>query len=346
MSKVRHIWTFDSWRDSLILSLSSVQRQCLKFSTNACIEKDSTSSKGQDNIVESAMDTTHSSAVQNEKAMKNVVVGKHWVLGNQIGQGFHSVVYSGTEIVKSPCRKVLKVGNLSDDPEQMHKKFEEEYNVYKHLENADQDGQDVTFSKAFWFGIVRSQPVIVLERHGPNLDQVQGTLGHFSGRDIILLAMSLIHDLKYMHNIAGIYHGDVHSGNILLGLPHQQRQFYLTDFGESAPLVPEHQSASIENNTSRSWSKKHLDLLDLASMLKEMVYRVPFKSDSSWYQIMDLVKSFKGYLREYPLNGTIEYDHMASMFRSLSEKQGLSLAGYPDCLMSLQSEENCSIFMT
>eukprot|EP00993_Chasmostoma_nieuportense_P001099 NODE_2008_length_1307_cov_22.895763_g1911_i0.p1 GENE.NODE_2008_length_1307_cov_22.895763_g1911_i0~~NODE_2008_length_1307_cov_22.895763_g1911_i0.p1 ORF type:complete len:373 (-),score=14.01 NODE_2008_length_1307_cov_22.895763_g1911_i0:136-1254(-) len=154
-----------------------------------------------------------------------VAAGRYLVM-ERIGRGRKNQIFHGLDR-STNSDVVIKFQNHSRGPSGVLN----EYNIYCELHRPN---RLPGFPQALWFGIDNRHHVIVMDRLGPNLADLQSerTSKRFETNTVIRLADQMLSRIELVHS-KGILHRDIKPQNFVMGLGPQSNQVYLIDFGLS-----------------------------------------------------------------------------------------------------------------
>ena len=140
-----------------------------------------------------------------------------YVLGDILGVGYVSTVYSGenifsgqqvviklTEINETEINNNEPGSNLNRPPASVAKlrRLDMEYDLYKRLNNS-------RLLKAYWYGPYDKYQALVIERVGPSLEHHQQRNRQWSLEDIYRIGQGVLLDLQSLHD-QSFTHNDIH----------------------------------------------------------------------------------------------------------------------------------------
>ena len=156
----------------------------------------------------------------------------------------------GTDINKYTITRYISSGSFGDVFEAKHKTTEELVALKIPIKTQERDGQKSLLEEAKIYkqisnrekGIAnmkvitsKDKKIIVMDLLGPSLDYLLSKHKHFSLKTIILLAISMIDCLKYIHN-CGFLHRDLKPDNFVIGYTDIKKLFCI-DFGISTKYL-------------------------------------------------------------------------------------------------------------
>lgn len=247
-------------------------------------------------------------------------------MNQKIGFGTTAWVYTCSDLYKHVDGLVLKVSRFSNKSKASSNDIEKEFHVYSRIFKIGGSSARRTFSKIHWYGTINSNVGIIMERHGQHLGQYISQKGRFSTRDAILISLSILSDLELLHTKAKVFHGDIDEGNILIGLPHQEKWFYLVDFGRAGYYSP-HCSSPRQHLRTSPYSEFQTDLLGLARLLEHLVLPDLFVG----IEIPEEIFQFQRQARTPRQDSDIDYNLYRSILEKFAQRIGANLSEKPDC---------------
>lgn len=147
-------------------------------------------------------------------------VGNTYRIGRKIGSGSFGEIYSGKNLTTG---KEVAIKMESCKKKNPHLLFESR--IYKIL------GNSVGVPKVYWYGIMGSYNVMVMDLLGPSLEDLFSYCGRkFQLKTVLLLADQMIQRIETVHNL-GFIHRDIKPHNFLIGRHSKQSTIYIIDFG-------------------------------------------------------------------------------------------------------------------
>jgi serine/threonine protein kinase len=222
----------------------------------------------------------------------------------------------GTNINKYTITRYISSGSFGDVFEAKHKTTGELVALKIPIKTEERDGQKSLLEEAKIYkqisnrekGIAnmkvitsKDKKIIVMDLLGPSLDSLLSKHKNFGLKTIILLAISMIDSLKYLHN-CGFLHRDLKPDNFVIGYNNTKKLFCI-DFGISTKYLKkngEHKPfsnnkrfcgtaryASIAAHTNQEQSRKD----DLESIGYILVYL--YKTRLPWMGIKNKDKKVR-----------------------------------------------------
>lgn len=178
-----------------------------------------------------------------------------------------------------------------------------------------------------------------MERHGHSLGYLYDKFGAMSVKDVVLIAIFVIKNLEFLHFTVHICHGDVHSGNVSVGLPGQKGKFYLVDFSELYAL-PKNKGAMSNMIGLIFGTAQQKDLLMLGMMLEGLALPTP---SAGFDQIPGILQNslsiFHSKIFSLQRTSTENYADLIHVFEETAHMEGLRLSDPPDMLARVSLRE-------
>ncbi|OQV25806.1 Casein kinase I-like protein 1 [Hypsibius exemplaris] len=148
-------------------------------------------------------------------------IGRMYLIGHIIGKGSF-----GTIRLCNPGRpKHFVVVKVEQRREGKRSRLYDEFNILRDINGA------MGFPKVYYFTVLPSQNVMVLDMLGPTLEELMLRVGGvFSVRTVALIGLQLMDRMEFLHK-NGILYRDTKGENLLIGLFDHHNRIYLVDFG-------------------------------------------------------------------------------------------------------------------
>lgn len=263
-----------------------------------------------------------------------------WIVREKIAQGKYAEVYQCTSLDQNRGGMVLKQSSRRNDGIIGCKRFGKEYSILCYLHELRVGMGYRSFTKVFWLGKVNNRPSFLMEQHGVDLKRLHDGIGKFSMKDVLLVGISVLRDVEFLHFKAGVFHRDIHWGNVVVGLPEQKKHFYLIDFGESRRLTSQKHSLSRLCHSS-SLTPQQIDLTALLLVLEKLMAPKPepgsIEGLSSLaivrHGLVDTFSSFRGQINAMRTTECSGYQSLFLLLKRAANKEGVNLDDVPDCLV-------------
>lgn len=162
-----------------------------------------------------------------------------FITNKKLGKGSFGEVYEGIDL-DTAKDVAIKKEIKRDNSRVFH-----EARIYKLFKNK-------YFPRVKWVGTDDDYNILVIDKLGKSLDDIFKSMNYtFSLKCVLLIAIQLLHRVKYIH-LKNIIHRDLKPNNCLIGLNNNNDKIYIIDYGLSKSYINHDTNKHIELQHNRS----------------------------------------------------------------------------------------------